>query len=101
MLHGEETKWQLFNMIDVDFDSDHRLLKGKLIIHKGKKYHRYLKERTTLLVELFPLESVDGLSEVDKRFRALKDALEEPKEVEKEERSWILAQSFELLRRKA
>ena len=88
-------------MIDVDFDSDHRLLKGKLITQKGKKYHRYMKERTSPTVDLFPMDSGDGLSEADERFRDLKEALETPKVVEKEERSWISARSFELLHRKA
>ena len=101
MLYGENTSWQLFNMIDVDYDSDHRLLKGKLIAHKGKTYHQYMKDRKTLPVELFPLELVDGPSEVDRRFQTLKEALDKPKEIEKEDKSWISAQSFELLRRKA
>ena len=47
------------------------------------------------------MDSRDGLSEVDKRFRDLKEALETLKAVEKEERSWILARSFELLHKKA
>ena len=88
-------------MIDVDYDSDHRLLKGKLLTNKGKKYHKYVEDRTTPPVELFPLESVDGPSEADMRLRTLKDTLAKSKGVEKEEKSWISADSFALLRIKA
>ena len=99
--HGSNTNWKSFNMIDVTtFDSDHRLLKGKLTPAATKKYRKYVKERSTPPVELFALDSTDGPFETDKRIKELQDALVEEKR-DKKDRSWISENSFSLLRKKA
>ena len=99
--HGSQTHWQSFNMVDIStFDSDHRLLKGKLISKKSSKYHRYLKERSNPPVDLFPLENLDGPSEIDQRLKELQDSIIEP-EFKTRDRSWISEYSFSLLRQKA
>lgn len=99
--HGSNTKWKSFNMIDVStFDSDHRLLKGKLISSPTSKYRCYVKERSTPPVNLFPLANLDGPSETDQRLKELQDSLVE-EERDQKDRSWISDYSFSLLKKKA
>ena len=35
ILFGKNIKWKSSNMVKMNFDSDHRLLQGKLIVKKG------------------------------------------------------------------
>ena len=101
ILYGDNTNWRLFNMIDVaNFDSDHCLLKGKLISSNHRKYNQYIKTRSTPPVDIYPPINSAGPSESDQRIKALQDNMTLIKHKNKD-RSWISEQTFTLLRPKA
>ena len=86
-------------MVDMNFDSDHRLLKGKLTSKVSQSYGHYIKSRTKPPIILFP--QINGESEMDRRLKFLYDALEKEKLVKAKDTSWISKQSFNLLHQKA
>ena len=47
ILSGNDINWKRYGVIDTEFDSDHRLIVGKLWCKKHLNYRRYLKSRTT------------------------------------------------------
>ena len=100
MLYGEKVKWRNFKMVDyMSYDSDHRLLKGTMNYKsEATKYKTYLRQRTTPPIELFPLVSIDGPSEIDKHLRDVKDSVEKTVKQEGKDRSWISNEAFDIIK---
>ena len=53
ILHGSKVKWKNFKAIDLIFDTDHHLIKGKLKLERERKYKAYMKESKDPRVDLF------------------------------------------------
>ena len=77
ILYGDETKWKNFKVLDLPFDSDHRLIKGKLIVYKNKQYKSYIRERKTASLNLFGQKTLDGNTTSDDLLSTLQKSLEE------------------------
>ena len=101
ILYGDKTKWKNFKVVDLPFDSDHRLIKGKLMVRKDKQYKNYIRERKTANLDIFKQKTPDGNTTPDDLLSTLHKSLEEEKPKEKFNRSWISKQTFELLKKKA
>ena len=100
IMYGTKTEWKSFNMINMDFDSDHCLLKGKMISKVSRKHHRYVKIRSNPQVEMFPSGDLNEALEIDKKLKYLKELLPRNGETKPKNRSWILKTSFDLLHQK-
>ena len=100
ILHGCLLKWKNFKVVDLPFDTDHRLIKGKFIIQVSSHYRAYMRTRKSHHVDLFDEENINP-SEMDKNMKMLHDTIEEAGPVEAKDRSWILKDTFLLLTQKA
>ena len=100
ILYGNKTKLKIFKVVDLPFDSDHRLIKGKLIVRKDKQYKNYIRERKTASLDIFKQKTSDGNTTADDLLSTLHKSLEEGKPKEKVNCSWISKPTFELLRKK-
>ena len=66
-------------MVDLNLDTDHRLIKGQLISGGKNIYRTYIKKRKSTRVKIFGEDKPEGLAEVDKVMKELKDAVETEK----------------------
>ena len=103
ILHGRKIQWKNFKVVDLpDFDTDHRLLKGKMIStlnHKG--YRRYLKARKSHNLDLFGErnESIPPTPS-DILLKEIHETIRKPDPTEPIDNSWISKETFNLLRQK-
>jgi len=98
ILSGRDVKWKRLRTIDTEFDSDHRLIVGKMLNRELSNYKRYLKKRTTPPVNLFTDDSTSNnllkeLHELSKGERA--------KPTPPQDKSWISDKTFESMRKKS
>ena len=78
ILSGTNVVWKRYNVIDTEFDSDHRLIVGKLWCKQQLNYKKYLHKRSKPPVNLLPTspdtdttpnELLKGLIELSKEER--------------------------------
>ena len=98
ILSGKRLEWKNFVAVDTAFDTDHRLIKGKLRSRKSPIYKRYISNRKKPEVDLFNEEGAATVT--DKLLEEVHAALEIGKSPESKDRSWISDDSFNLLARK-
>jgi exonuclease III len=93
VLTGSELQWKSFGPIDLQhFDTDHRLIRGKLRSRASQEYKDYLKSRKEPRVDVYAEEK--GATEVDGMVHGLNEALEKEQPPEEIDRSWISERSF-------
>ena len=97
---GETIKWRNFVPIDIDFDTDHRLLAAKLESNEIEKYKRYVKMRIKPQVKLFPPESKissSSLNDQNMLFKSIMESMNKEKKSRKEKESWISEKTYKIL----
>ena len=97
VLSSHEIKWRRFRTIDTEFDSDHRLVVGKMTNRGLNNYKDYQKRRTTPPVDLFTEDSeqnkmLQELTELSKEERA--------KPTPPADKSWISNMTFQAMQKK-
>jgi hypothetical protein len=93
VLTGADLQWKNFSAIDLNhFDTDHRLIKGRLRSNESQEYKDYLKYRKEPAVDVYAEEK--GPTEVDNMVQELNGALETEQPPEEIDRSWISKRSF-------
>ena len=106
VLYGSQVKFDRLNMIDTNFDSDHRLILGRIKIEKSKVYKSYIKSR-----EKFPINIHNDSGDVEANC-LLQELQEENYKVqeeltnitvikEKRKDSWISEETIKVMRQKA
>ena len=100
ILRGESTKWKNFKMVDMNLDTDHRLIKGQLIPGGKNNYKSYIKKRKSAGVKIFGKDKTEESTETNKLMKELKEAVKTEKQQSKKDRSWISERTFKLLREK-
>ena len=103
ILTGKRLQWKKCSITDVNFDTDHRLLKGRLRTNNDRdqrQYKRYLRRRKAHTLDLYAKKASGGQRKVDKLLEELNSSIENAATAEKTERSWILKEAFSLIRKK-
>ena len=102
ILSGETVEWRNFVPIDIDFDTDHRLLTAKMTSGGREKYRRYVKMRMKPSVTLFPPKSKvsNSRDEQNENLRIIKESIEEDQKGKEKKKSWISEKTYGVLRRK-
>ena len=99
ILTGRKLKWRNFRVIETDFDSDHKLVKGRLRTNKVKTYWRRLRERKKPKVDVFAEEI--GQREVDKELQSLYEVVKAYGSSKgRERKQWISKEAFKLMHKK-
>ena len=99
---GGTVEWRNFVPIDINFDTDHRLLTAKIISKGKEKYKHYVKMRMKPLVTLFPPRSKVSNSQNDQNeyLRIIKESIEEDQKGKEKKKSWISEETYGVLNRK-
>ena len=86
-------------MVDVRFDTNHRLIKGQLRINprQGFVYQKSLQQRNEPVADIHGEKDKSEQSEVDKLMQHLHEALGKGVPVEGRNWSWISDMTFELM----
>ena len=86
--------------MDINFDTDHRLLKGRLKggVSRGK-YKKYLKLRRTHKADIFGKKNTEQ-REVDKMMEKLHVAVGKSGKKRTERKSWISEAAFDIMHQK-
>lgn len=102
MLTGSKLHWKNFVVVDVMFDTDHRLIKGRMLSKSSTVYKKYLLGRQKPAVDLYAehANTDNDQTAADVLLHELHDALPPAPRPVAKSRSWISAQSFALLARK-
>ena len=101
ILTGEDVKWKNCRAIDIQFPTDHRMVKGKLLSKQNRKYVNYMKERKEHGIDIYGENEWDGGNESDKILKELHDALSDDLPAAKKYQSWISEETFQILRDKS
>ena len=91
-------------MVDVLLDTDHRLIKGKMLSQFRSKIHKkYMQERKSHGRDLFREGNIDAPpSQSDNLLKELREEMEkEVLDASKEDKSWISEVTFSLVRQKS
>lgn len=101
ILTGQNLRWKNCRLVDVSFDSDHRLLKGDLILGPPWRYKAYLAQRQTPPVPVN--QEAEGALTRTANLHLAEVRTAVPKKLPEEavDRSWISPATFEWLRKKA
>ena len=91
--------WMNFVPIDIQFDTDHQLLTGRLKTSRVKEYKKYVERRQKPPVTLFP--SQRDKKRVDESpnelLRSIMESISEEKKRRREKKSRILDKTYEML----
>ena len=99
ILFGNKLNWMNFKVIDADFPTDHRLIKGKLMtVHKSRKHRTYVKKRKNHGIDLFRKNSEATPS--DTLLKELQEAKSIAPTLSPEIKSWISEDAYRLARLK-
>ena len=98
ILSGHDVKWKRFGTIDTEFDSDHRLIVGKILSRKLSNYKEYHKKRTTPPINLFTDDSTSDnlLKELTELSKEERDKPTPP-----QDKSWISDVTFQSMKKKS
>ena len=99
---GETAEWRNFVPIDINFDTDHRLLTAKIISKGKEKYKHYVKMRMKPSVTLFSPRSKVSNSQNDQNeyLRIIKESIEEDQKGREKKKSWVSEETYGVLNRK-
>ena len=89
--------------MDVPFDTDHRLIKGKMISWiRNRDYKQYMRERKNHGRDLYGEGNVEEPpTQSDNLLKELKEAMNfDIPDASRRDNSWILDETFNLLRTK-
>ena len=101
ILFGRRLRWKNFRVDDVQFDTDHRLIKGDLTLTRSWRYRAYLNLRKKPPLEIIPTDQSDGEPQgVNRQLQEIMDKVPKLTQPEREERNWISDETFGLLKRK-
>ena len=88
---GKSLLWTNFVTINIDFDTDHRLLTARLKTSKAKEYKKYVEKRQKPPVTLFPFQrdkkSVD--ESPNELLKSIMESISKEQKNTKERESWI------------
>ena len=104
ILYGKQLQWRNFNTIDIPFDTDHRMIKGKLISQNdSKKYRTYMTERKSHGIDLYGDYNVDEVpSQSDILLKTIKEGMVNDNSTKtSKDNSWISDETFNLVRKKS
>ena len=100
ILAGNKVQFTNFVNSDVAFNNDHRLLTGKLKSEHTRVYRKYITERKSISIPLFPEHSLLNDNSQDSILKNLTDSIPKVKQSNSRDRSWISKNTFQALRRK-
>ena len=95
ILSGKQIKWKNFVVATRVFDMDHRLLMGNIKLDVKSKYKKYLKLRNKPNIEVN-----DVRKEENELLMKLQESKDKGKKELEKNRSWILDETFRLLKEK-
>ena len=105
ILSNRDINWKRYSVIDTEFDSDHRLIVGKLWIDKQLNYRNYLRSRTpppmrttTDHTSQSPNPTPDNL--LEDLTELSKEERKNMKQIPQQDKSWISERTFTIMRRK-
>jgi len=98
ILYGKDLRWKNFKVIDVALDTDHRLIKGKLLMNaRSRKYRQYIKDRKEHGMDM----STNPPTPSEEILQKLEQAIERNTNMQTNDNSWISKETFDLVRAKS
>ena len=95
ILFGNNLNWLNFKVVDLDFPTDHRSIKGKLLTnHKSKSHRSCVSDRKDHGIDLFRNNSSPATS--DKLLKELHEARNNAPSLAPEVKSWTSEDSYRL-----
>ena len=101
ILTGKGVEWKNFRTVDVRYDTDHRLIKGRIRNRRRKifEYKKYLQKRSSPNVDIYG-EDEGVQTSIDHDMKYLNEALGRDSAREVKDRSWISEDTFKLMYQK-